>query len=330
MRQGQISAPQRFRWVKSITGAISIISITAALLGALTIVVDVLGRWLFGTSVFALNEIMSAIFAIAIALTLPAGAALRVNLKIDLLAHLTGPRLTAWLKAAGSVMLLIFFGILAWRLFGLAVRYQGQGRASALLQLPLAPTYFAIAGAMAAAALVQVFNIIEDVLDARAEQGEGRTHPVVWLILATFVALAGGALLWALVNFDGFSTFVMLHPGTAALIGFALLWLAALIQLPLATVTAMIGVGGTIPFIGSGAAMNTFAGDAADFLRNEQVATLPMFLIMGAFAVVAGVSDDLFRLGNALLGRFRGGLAYATIAGCAGFGAVSGLSLIHI
>jgi len=37
---------------------------------------------------------------------------------------------------------------------------------------------------------------------------------------------------------------------------------------------------------------------------------------------------DRFNLGNALLGRFRGGLAYATVAACAGFGAVSGNSLV--
>lgn len=327
MQKVQKQAPQRFGWVKSITGVISIISISAALLGALTIVIDVLGRWLFGTSVFALNEIMSAIFAIAIALTLPAGAALRVNLKIDLLAHLTGPRVTAWLKVAGSIMLFIFFAILAWRLFGLAVRYAGQGRASALLQLPLAPTYYGMAAAFGAAALVQVFNTIEDVIGARAERGEGRTHPAVWALLVAFVVMTAGTALWATFGYDSYSNYINTHPGTAAIIGFVMLWLAVLLQLPLATVTAIIGVIGTAAFLGSSAAMNTFAGDAAEFLRNEQVATLPMFLIMGAFAVVAGVSDDLFRLGNALLGRFRGGLAYATIAGCAGFGAVSGNSI---
>ena len=327
MKAAHDTAPRRFPLVQNITGVISIISISAALLGALTIVADILGRWLFGTSVFALNEIMSAIFAIAIALTLPAGAALRVNLKIDLLGHLTGPRLTAWLKVVGSVMLLVFFAILAWRLYGLAVRYGTQGRSSALLQLPLAPTYFAIAAAMAAAALVQVFNIIEDIADARAETAAGRTHPFVWVLVAAFVVSTIGVALWALSDFDSYSTYVLMHPGTTALVGFALLWMAVLLQLPLATVTALVGVTGTIAFVGSGASMNTFAGDAAEFLRNEQVATLPMFLIMGAFAVVAGVSDDLFRLGNAVLGRFRGGLAYATIAGCAGFGAVSGNSI---
>lgn len=328
MEQTRERAPLQFRWIRSITGVISIISISAALLGALSIVLDVLGRWLIGSSVYALNEIMSTVFAIAIALTLPAGAAARVNLKIDLLGAFTGPRLTAWLKVIGTVLLGVFFAVLAWRIYGLAVRYNEQGRASALLQFPLASTYYTIAAAMAAAAVVQVFNTIEDVSAALADTEKGRkTSPVVWLIVALFAAAVLGIGSWMAVDFDGYSNFVFTYPGTVAIIGFAMLWLGVLLQFPLASVTAGIGVVGVIPVIGGGAAMNTFAGDAAEFLRNEQVATLPMFLIMGAFAVVAGVSDDLFRLGNALLGRFRGGLAYATIAGCAGFGAVSGNSI---
>lgn len=323
----QVKEPVAIAWVRNITGAISILSISAALLGAAVIVFDVLGRWLFGTSVFALNEIMSTVFAIAVALTLPAGAAARVNLKIDLLAYMTAPRLTAWLRVAGSVMLLVFFAMLAWRLWGLAVRYQSQGRATALLQLPFAPTYFAISVIMGAAAVVQMFNIFQDIPEARATKDSARSHPIVWALLSTFVVITGSLVLWAFFDLNGYSNYVMMHPGSTALLGFVLLWLAVLLQLPLATVTAMIGVGGCIAFIGSKASMNTFAGDTAEFLLNDQVATLPMFLIMGAFAVAAGVSDDLFKLGHAILGRFRGGLAYATIAGCAGFGAVSGNSV---
>ncbi len=314
-------------WIRKATGFILILAISTALLGALTIAVDVLGRWLFSTSVFALNEITSVVFAISIALTLPAGAANRVHLKVDLLGHLTGARLTAWLKVAGSVLLLVFFGILAWRLYGLAIRYQGQGRASALLELPLAPTYFAIASAMAATALVQAFNIAEDFNSARTERGGWRSHWSVWLVVGVFFAAATGITVWAFVSPAGYAGFAFAHPGVVALAGFALLWLGVLTQLPLATVTGMIGVGGALAYIGANASMNAFAGDAAEFLRNDQVATLPLFLIMGAFAVAAGVSDDLFRLGQAVLGRFRGGLAYATIAGCAGFGAVSGNSV---
>lgn len=313
--------------VKSVTGVISVIAICAALLGALSIVIDVMSRWLLGTSVFALNEIISIIFAVAISLTLPAGAANRVNLKIELLSHLTGPKLAAWLKFIGSLMLMAFFLILAWRLWGLAIRYAEQGRATSLLQLPLAPTYFAMSLAIGAAGIVQIFNAFDDYKSARLVTDSGRSHFIVRVLVTGMAVIVGGIALWGLSDFESYSMYVLMNPGKASLIGFGILWIAVLLQLPLATVTAMIGVGGTAAIIGSSSAMNTFAGDASAFLRNGQVATLPMFLIMGAFAVAAGVSDDLFRLGNAILGRFKGGLAYATIAGCAGFGAVSGNSI---
>ena len=49
--------------------------------------------------------------------------------------------------------------------------------------------------------------------------------------------------------------------------------------------------------------------------------------MMGSFAAVSGMSDDMYRLGHVLLSRRRGGLALATIGGCAGFGALTGSSL---
>lgn len=313
--------------VRNAAGAIAMAAIAAALLGALVIVADVLGRALFGTSVFALNEIVSTVFAVAVAFTLPAGAALRVNLKVDLLADLTGPRLTAWLRLAGSVLLFVFFALLAWRLFGLTFRYADTGRASALLRMPLAPTYFAISLGLAAAALVQAFMVAEDVAALQRETRAGRSHPVVLALLAVLMSSMLGLGLWIILDFEAFTEFSILNPGTAAATALALMWIAVLLQIPLAAATALVGVVGAAGMLGADAALNTFASDTGDFLRNEQVATLPMFLIMGAFAVAAGVSDDLFRLGNALLGRYRGGLAYATILGCAGFGAVSGNSV---
>lgn len=309
------------------TGALSMVAVAGILAGALVICIDVLGRWLVGASVVALNEIMSAVFAVAIAATLPAGAALRVNLSIDLLGHMTGPRLTAWLKVAGSLLLLAFFALLAWRVFGLALRYHAQGRATSILRWPLAPTYFAVAVSMGLAALVQLVNAMDDVRAARAVRSGLRSSPIVLALVGTLTAVAAGTGLWIAADFGGFAAVVTGHPAVAVILAFLLLWAGVLAQLPLATVTALIGLVGTLAYVGGPAAGNTFASDALDFLRNEQVSTLPMFLIMGAFAVVAGVSDDLFRVANAVLGRFRGGLAYATIAGCAGFGAVSGNSI---
>ena len=54
---------------------------------------------------------------------------------------------------------------------------------------------------------------------------------------------------------------------------------------------------------------------------------IPMFLLMGAFVSHSGVSRELFRAANTLVGHWRGGLGIATIAACGGFAAISGSSV---
>jgi C4-dicarboxylate transporter, DctM subunit len=54
---------------------------------------------------------------------------------------------------------------------------------------------------------------------------------------------------------------------------------------------------------------------------------VPLFLLMGSFAGVSGLSSDIYRLAYAFIGHRNGGLALATIGGCAGFGAVCGSSV---
>jgi C4-dicarboxylate transporter DctM subunit len=54
---------------------------------------------------------------------------------------------------------------------------------------------------------------------------------------------------------------------------------------------------------------------------------IPMFILMGQFAFHSGISKDLFDASNKWLAHLPGGLACATVAGCAMFGACTGSSL---
>jgi len=57
------------------------------------------------------------------------------------------------------------------------------------------------------------------------------------------------------------------------------------------------------------------------------LSVVPLFLLMGQFATHGGLSRSLFRAGNAFIGHWRGGMAMAGTASCAGFGAICGSSL---
>jgi tripartite ATP-independent transporter DctM subunit len=57
------------------------------------------------------------------------------------------------------------------------------------------------------------------------------------------------------------------------------------------------------------------------------LSVIPLFLLMGDFATKGGMNRALFRAARAWMGHWRGGLAVATIGGCAAFGAICGSSI---
>ncbi|WP_299371063.1 TRAP transporter large permease [uncultured Tateyamaria sp.] len=60
---------------------------------------------------------------------------------------------------------------------------------------------------------------------------------------------------------------------------------------------------------------------------NYSLTIIPMFLLMGQFATLSGMSTALFKAAEGFLGHRRGGVAMAAVGACAGFGAICGSSL---
>ena len=73
----------------------------------------------------------------------------------------------------------------------------------------------------------------------------------------------------------------------------------------------------------------------ANFLNTQAFArfasydlsVIPLFILMGNFATKGGISKSLFEFAAAVMGRFKGGLAMASLLACAAFGAISGSSV---
>ena len=62
-------------------------------------------------------------------------------------------------------------------------------------------------------------------------------------------------------------------------------------------------------------------------VSNYDLAVIPLFILMGQFATHGGLSKALFKAASTLIGHWRGGLAMASTAACAAFGAICGSSL---
>lgn len=64
-----------------------------------------------------------------------------------------------------------------------------------------------------------------------------------------------------------------------------------------------------------------------DTTHSFNFSVIPMFLLMGFFAMRAGLGQDMFDAATKWLGRLRGGLAISTTIGAAAFGAAAGSSV---
>ncbi len=114
---------------------------------------------------------------------------------------------------------------------------------------------------------------------------------------------------------------------TAAIIGFIAVLALALMRMPIALAMGIVGVIGYAQETSLRAAISMAGRLIIDTAQNYGLSVIPLFILMGLFVNKGGLSRELYQASYALLGRFRGGLAMATILACGGFSAICGSSL---
>ena len=110
-----------------------------------------------------------------------------------------------------------------------------------------------------------------------------------------------------------------------AIFGLTLAIIMARVPVGLAML-AMGGIGYTI-IAGYEPLLNTLKSSTYERFSSYTLSVVPLFLLMGQFATKAGINRALFQATRAWVGHWRGGLAIATVGGCAMFGAICGSSL---
>jgi TRAP-type C4-dicarboxylate transport system permease large subunit len=116
-------------------------------------------------------------------------------------------------------------------------------------------------------------------------------------------------------------------PISLGILGLVVLVGLIVIRMPIAYAMILVGGVGVMLVNGPLILFSQFMTRGWGVFSNYGLSVVPMFVLMGALAARAGLSQALFRGANAWLGWLRGGTAMAAIAGCAGFGAVCGSSL---
>src|SRR5437870_610903 len=112
-----------------------------------------------------------------------------------------------------------------------------------------------------------------------------------------------------------------------ALIGFVVLFVLMLLRVPVGMAMGLVGITGFGYLTGFAPAMKLVGQTTMRTVTDYTFGVIPLFLLMGAFVSVSGISRELFRAANTFVGHWKGGLGIATIAACGGFAAISGSSV---
>lgn len=118
-----------------------------------------------------------------------------------------------------------------------------------------------------------------------------------------------------------------LSTDAVAVIGFVVLFVLMLLRVPVGMAMGLVGVVGYSYIAGMGPALKLVGQTSMRTVTDYTFGVIPMFMLMGAFVSVSGVSRELFRAANAFIGHLRGGLGVATVLACGGFAAICGSSV---
>ncbi|WP_323013813.1 TRAP transporter large permease [Devosia sp.] len=118
-----------------------------------------------------------------------------------------------------------------------------------------------------------------------------------------------------------------MSPTLIGLLGIAALFGLMLFRTPIAFAMLIVGFFGYAILRDFNSATALLLTESYSTVSSFTLIVVPMFILLGNISSAAGFSRGLYDAANAWIGRLPGGLASASVLGCAAFSAVSGSSV---
>lgn len=290
--------------------------VSGVLIGLLAfpICFDIIARTFFGFAVDGIIEIES-LALVPIAFTAIGFITInRQHLQIDLFYDFFSPRNKCRMQFFAVLICLCSSVLLTYETFNTALHHT---ELTPFLFLPEKWFIFITTFGFACSAIsfgFQLTHIAKDIVGSKDYAGMIGAIVIFLCVLSLpFIYKASG------VKFSG-----LLIGGIVFLVLFSML----MARIPIGFAMALAGMLGLICLKRTPAIALATIGDVP-YMHTASFVLLavPMFMLMGELVFYSGISTDLFECANRWLGRLPGGLAAATVGGCAGFGAVCGESL---
>ena len=277
---------------RAVSEPVAFVGVVGMLIASGATVVDVFLRALSIPGITALNEIVAMAFTVAVAACIPSGMARGISLAVDVMVPRLAPRTKALLTAAGSTLLLVFLVILSGRMGVFSAQTVKDARTTQLLEMPIAPFVVSAVALLAFAAIIQFVIVIRDWRVAFVTRYDPAQRPASAGIFDAALIVLGvicvALAVTSLIDFGIVQNWAQTYTTFTVVTSVIAVWIFLLCLIPLAAVLGLVGIFCCALFIGFTPALSAFVTEALGFLSNYQVAALPLFLMMGSFAAVAG------------------------------------------
>jgi tripartite ATP-independent transporter DctM subunit len=224
------------------------------------------------------------------------------------------------LQFLADLMFLLIAALITWQMGRQAVQafitgdyYYG------LMHFPLWPSKSAIALGTGLLCLRLIAHIFGNPLWTRAEGISPREHTVRLATTAVITALIIAVIL-VTSTFD-------LSRVTIGLVAVGLFLVMLALGTPIGGSMAAIGIWGFWLMKGTSSALGTAATVPFTSTTEYSMTVLPLFIVMGSFAAMAGFAQAGFELAKRWLENIRGGMLQATVLGATAFAAATGSSI---
>ena len=118
-----------------------------------------------------------------------------------------------------------------------------------------------------------------------------------------------------------------MSPITLTLLIFGVMLVLMVVRTPIAVAMFCAGAAGYVLQAGWLPLASFLNTQAFARFASYDLSVIPLFILMGNFATQGGISRALFQFAAAVMSRFKGGLAMASVMACAAFGAICGSSV---
>lgn len=300
-------------WLSKVANIIAMVLIGAMMM--LT-VVDVVGRYFFSKPIIGSYELTQFMMAGVVFLGLAYTQVNKGHVAVTYITNKLSQKTQVAIRFATNILSLGFLALMVRQGLSQAQLYSQRGITSNIFEVPIVPFFsVAIVGSFLLG-MVVLTDLLTEI--ERLSTWKERWTPVIPGIIILLIVIA--VMIWQ-------PYLPRMNPATTGILGVALLLVLIFSGIPVAYALALAGLLSMVYLLGPTAAFESLTKRPYGTAASYTLSVVPLFVLMGYFCLNAGIGRDVYHSLNKWLGHLPGGLAIASIGGCAAFAAVTGSSI---